>query len=160
MIKRKQWFSYCFIVIFFSVLITFIQKLITKRLIFCCSWRKLRRICQNNKNSLPLIIFYRNHYKFFKIIIISHNLLLTFEYICNIFYTFKNWILYFHSSETHLLIKWNTKSQEILYVKYAPILKIRYNHVHNHFNNKFISLFDLKYLLSRKVNHTISLFEI
>jgi len=32
--------------------------------------------------------FCRSHYKFFKIIIISHNLLLTFGCICRTFYTF------------------------------------------------------------------------
>ena len=38
--------------------------------------------------SLPK--FYHNHYKFFQIIIISHNLLLTSEYIYCIFYTFED----------------------------------------------------------------------
>ena len=73
---------------FFISLIAFIQELTTKGLFFFCSWRKVRGIRQSNKNSLLLIILYRNHYKIFKIIIISHNLLLTSGYICCTFYTF------------------------------------------------------------------------
>ena len=99
---------------FFSYVDNIYLRISNQRIDFFCSWRKVRRICQSNKKSLPLVIFYtsplmklegyitetdnyqydislpnfcRIHYKFFKIIIISHILLLTSEYICRIFFT-------------------------------------------------------------------------
>jgi len=119
---------------FFPMLITFIQELTTKWLIFfVCSKRKVRRIRQSNKNSLPLIIFCRNHYKFFKIIIINHNLLLTSRYICRTFYTFG-----FHLWGTYLSVKWKTKSQKFIplcHISYF-MLTIRDEHIDNEWQIK------------------------
>ena len=40
------------------------------------------------------------------------------------------------------------KSQKILYDKYAPMLKIRDDHVDNHFNEKFVPLCHVDYFIN------------
>ena len=92
--------------------------------------------------------FYRNHYKFFKIIIISHNLLLTSKYICH-FLQF--WRLNFaFSSFGNALVSevGRRKVKKILYDKYVHMLTIKDDHVDGHFSDKFVFLCHVRYFIN------------
>ena len=62
---------------------------------------------------------------FSKIIIISHNILLTSGYICSTFYTFGTKSFIFHLSDTHLSAGWEDEKPKNYYDKYIYMLTIR-----------------------------------
>jgi len=69
-------------------------------------------------------------------------------YICRTFYTIgsKFYIFIFQGH-----IYWQseeTESQEISYDKYVSILTIRYDHVNNHFYDKFVILCHVGYFIN------------
>ena len=64
---------------------------------------------------------YCNHYEVFQIIIINHNLLLTFGYICRTFYTFRDYIFYFHLLGTHLSAVWEDEKSKKYYMTNMPM---------------------------------------